>query len=83
MNSASLCSLAGRYDNPIPTRSLAPIDCLKIPALYHPPPPISFCEGPRIIQKLKDVVVQILELPLYLSILFATKGDKYTQRVSQ
>jgi hypothetical protein len=29
MNSASLCSLAGRYDNPIPT----PIDCLKIPAL--------------------------------------------------
>jgi hypothetical protein len=25
-------SLAGRYDNPIPTRCLAPIDCLKIPA---------------------------------------------------
>ncbi len=24
---------AGRYDNPIPTRFLAPIDCLKIPAL--------------------------------------------------
>jgi hypothetical protein len=34
MNSASLCSLAGRYDNPIPPRFLAPIDCLKIPALY-------------------------------------------------
>ncbi len=33
MNSASLCSLAGRYDNPIPTRFLAPMDCLKIPAL--------------------------------------------------
>ena len=33
MNSASLCSLAGRYDNPIPTRCLAPIDFLKIPAL--------------------------------------------------
>jgi hypothetical protein len=32
MNSASLSSLAGRYDNPIPTRFLAPIDCLKIPA---------------------------------------------------
>ncbi len=29
MNSSSLCSLAGRYDNPIPTRFLAPIDCLK------------------------------------------------------
>jgi hypothetical protein len=26
-------SLAGRYDNPIPTRCLAPIDFLKIPAL--------------------------------------------------
>jgi hypothetical protein len=32
MNSASLCSLAGQYDNPIPTWFLAPIDCLKIPA---------------------------------------------------
>jgi hypothetical protein len=33
MNSASLCSLAGRYDNPIPPWFLAPIDFLKIPAL--------------------------------------------------
>jgi hypothetical protein len=32
MNFASLYSLAGRYDNPIPTRLLVPIDCLKIPA---------------------------------------------------
>ncbi len=32
-NSARLCSLAGRYHNPIPTRFLAPVDCLKIPAL--------------------------------------------------
>ncbi len=32
MNSASLCSLAGRYDNPIPTRYLAPMDCLKMPS---------------------------------------------------
>jgi hypothetical protein len=32
INSASLCSLAGQYDNPIPTRFLAPLDCLKIPA---------------------------------------------------
>jgi hypothetical protein len=31
-NSARLCSLAGLYDKPIPTRFLAPIDCLKIPA---------------------------------------------------
>jgi hypothetical protein len=27
--SASLCSLAGRYGNPIPTRFLAPLDCKK------------------------------------------------------
>jgi hypothetical protein len=33
MNSASLCSLAGQYDNPIPPRFLAPIDYFKIPAL--------------------------------------------------
>jgi hypothetical protein len=35
MNSASLCGLAGRYDNPISHRFLAPIDCLKIPALIY------------------------------------------------
>ncbi len=33
MISASLCSLVGHYDNPIPTQFLAPRDCLKIPAL--------------------------------------------------
>jgi hypothetical protein len=32
MDSASLCTLAGRYDNPIPTPFLAPINCSKIPA---------------------------------------------------
>jgi hypothetical protein len=32
INSVCSCSLAGRYNNPIPTRFLAPIDCLKIPA---------------------------------------------------
>jgi hypothetical protein len=30
-----ISSLTGRYDNPIPTRFLAPIDCLKIPALMY------------------------------------------------
>jgi hypothetical protein len=34
MNSASLCSLAGRYDNPIPLWFPAPIDFLKIPAPF-------------------------------------------------
>ncbi len=28
-------SLAGRYDNPIPIRFLAPIDCLKIPTQFR------------------------------------------------
>ncbi len=32
INSASLCSLAGSYDNPVPSRFLASRDCLKIPA---------------------------------------------------
>ncbi len=32
-NSTRLCSLAGRYDNPIPNRFLVPIDCLKKQAL--------------------------------------------------
>jgi hypothetical protein len=31
---ASLCSHAGRYDNPVPNHFLAAIDCSKIPALY-------------------------------------------------
>ncbi len=31
-NYARLCSLAGRYDNPIPSRFLALIDCFNIPA---------------------------------------------------
>jgi hypothetical protein len=35
-NSARLCSLADRNDNPIPTRFLAPIVGLKIPALELP-----------------------------------------------
>jgi hypothetical protein len=37
MNSACLCSQAGRYDNPIHARFLAPIDFLKIPALNPTP----------------------------------------------
>jgi hypothetical protein len=33
IDSVSLYSLAGRYNNPIPSRILAPINCSKIPAL--------------------------------------------------
>jgi hypothetical protein len=32
IDAASICSLAGRYNNPFPTRFLAPIVCSKIPA---------------------------------------------------
>ncbi len=32
IDSASLCSLAGRYDNPVPSRFLGPIDWSKMPA---------------------------------------------------
>jgi hypothetical protein len=32
IDSASLCSLAGQYDNTIPARFLAPIDYSKVPA---------------------------------------------------
>ncbi len=34
IDSVSLCRQAGRYDNPVSTRFLAPIDCSKIPALF-------------------------------------------------
>jgi hypothetical protein len=37
INTASLCCLAGRYDNPIPTRCLAPKDFLEIPVLVQVP----------------------------------------------
>ncbi len=37
IDSASLSSLAGRYDNRISTRFLAPIDCSKISALESIP----------------------------------------------
>ncbi len=47
-NSARQCSMAGLYDNPIPTQFLAPIDCLEIPALEKKWPlrKIFFCTGP-------------------------------------
>jgi hypothetical protein len=46
MNPASLCILAGRYDNPIPTWFLAPTDCLKIPAQSVTTREEVFMEGP-------------------------------------
>ncbi len=33
IDSVSLCSLVGRYDNPVPSRFLVPIHCYKTPEL--------------------------------------------------
>ncbi len=58
IDSAILYALAGRYDNPIPTRLLAPIDCYKSPALSTPiTPKVLYCTV---------YVVLILALPLSL-----------------
>ncbi len=46
----------------IPASKMADINQSPVP----PPPPLSFCEGPRILQNLRDVVFQIVELPLYI-----------------
>ncbi len=46
----------------IPASKMADIKQSPVP----PPPPLSFCEGPRILQNLRDVVFQIVELPLYI-----------------
>ncbi len=48
-------------NNNIPAGKMAAIN-----RVQYNPPPLSFCEGPRILQKLRDVVVQIVELPLYI-----------------
>ncbi len=67
MNSASLCSLAGRYDNPIPPRCLAPIGFLKIPALEPPPFKYGF------LQKISD------EIESFFMSIFSLLHEKYLQ----
>ncbi len=48
----------------IPASKMAAIKQSPVP----PPPPLSFCEGPRILQNLRDVVFQIVVLPLYIKV---------------
>jgi hypothetical protein len=62
-----VCSLAGRYDNPIPPRFLAAIDFLKIPAqacrYYNPiltrfPAPTDCSKIPALESDLKNKVLE-------------------------
>ncbi len=64
MNSASLCSLAGRYDYTIPTRFLAPIDCLKIPAQRSWSVDISYKDDVTVIPFLRELSTMYDRLPL-------------------
>ncbi len=69
MNSASLCSLAGRYNNPFPTRCLASIDFLKIPALagrYDNPIPTRFL-APIDCLKIPAQIKQKVSIPTYMN----------------
>jgi hypothetical protein len=59
MNSARLCSLAARYDNPIPTRFLAPISCLKILALTD----LACSKGKKTISRLCPLNTQFIGFP--------------------
>ncbi len=56
MDSTSLCSLAGQYDNPIPTRSLAPVDCLKIPALFCMYDDVCFMNFPNFVYTYRHLI---------------------------
>ncbi len=67
IDSASLCSLAGRYENPIPTWFLAPIDCSKIPALVeYNYPIISWMAGSGVILREGGIVLAVVPYSLYI-----------------
>jgi hypothetical protein len=53
----SLCSLAGRYNNPIPPRCLAPIGFLKIPAQYENPMPPQFLASKKTFFKITALTI--------------------------
>ncbi len=76
MNSASLCSLAGRYDNPIPPRFQAPIDFLKIPAQATQPGGIGCLES--ILGLFKS-----LKIGLWLAITFPAKVVEIRRRMNR
>jgi hypothetical protein len=91
MNSASLCSVAGRYDNPITPQLLSPIDSLKIPAqdkivLYRHDEPNEPKEGPALFVLHKSPFASdstISRGHSYLVPLVATNADKLTQSIKR
>jgi hypothetical protein len=74
MNSDILCSLTGRYDNPIPTRCLAPIDCLKIPALNVQYMSASGFDLKGLYQALKKLVFVLFEQRVHICILTRSRA---------
>ncbi len=77
MNSASLCSLAGRYVNPIPTRCLAPIDFLKIPALNVQNMSASGFDLKGLCQALKKLVFVLFEQQVQICILTRSRAKNW------
>jgi hypothetical protein len=53
----------GRYDNPIPTRFLAPIACLKTPALVNAKNPDKLEAVAFIVEAIDDAVTSSSEDP--------------------
>ena len=82
MNSTNLiCSLAGRYDNPILSRFLAPIDCLKIPAQEWASKhsnPACYEEGTEVIYLIDGLDTQTQSLQLYKTASFKTAKKNNT-----
>ncbi len=75
INSASLCSIAGRYDNLIPIRFQAPIDCFKIPALTFS---VQMCNDDLYFVFLHLIFFMGIEQYCNLAITYTTsKSDRY------
>ncbi len=75
IDSASLCSLAARYENPIPTWFLAPIDCSKIPAQE---PWATICQRPRVdLNPQSRLYPQVRELRIWHQVLLKPHFKTY------
>jgi hypothetical protein len=73
----TVCSLAGRYDNPIPTRCLTPIDCLKIPALNVQDMSASGFDLKGLCQAIKKLVFVLFEQQVHICILTRSRAKNW------